>query len=59
MDYRDIVTDALDVLGVLALAAGAAAGLWQWLSWGSLAVGGVVVLASVRVYEQVEKRRTR
>ncbi len=41
---RERITDALDVLGLLAFAVGVTGGIWPWASWASIAVGGVVVL---------------
>ncbi|MFB7473990.1 hypothetical protein [Kitasatospora sp. NPDC056184] len=42
---RTIVTTLLDVLGLLLLAAGAAAAAWLLVGWACLAVAGAVVLA--------------
>lgn len=42
---RERITDALDVLGLLALAVGVAGGLWPVISWPAIAAGGVVILA--------------
>jgi hypothetical protein len=39
------MTTALDTAGLLLVAAGAGAGVYQWLGWAALAVSGVVVLA--------------
>jgi hypothetical protein len=41
---REVLTTALDALGLLLIAAGAAALTYQWISWASLGVAGVVVL---------------
>lgn len=41
---RERITDALDVLGLLAFAVGVAGGLWPWASWWSVAAGGAIVL---------------
>lgn len=46
---HEIVTTLLDVLGLLALAIGAAAMLWPLLGLGCLVVGGVIVLLGARV----------
>lgn len=44
---RELTTTALDVTGLLLVAAGAGAGVYQWLGWAALAVsGGVVLLGS-------------
>ena len=40
-----LITTLLDVLGLLLLAAGAAAAVFPWLGWAALAVAGVVLLA--------------
>ena len=42
---REAVTTVLDALGLLLLAAGAAAGAYRVIGWAGLAAGGVVVLA--------------
>lgn len=42
---REHFTTLLDALGLLLLAAGAAALTYQWIGWASLAVAGVVILA--------------
>ncbi|WP_327073450.1 hypothetical protein OG196_16295 [Kitasatospora purpeofusca] len=42
---RTTVTTLLDVLGLLLLAAGAAAAAWLLIGWTCLAVAGAVVLA--------------
>jgi len=39
------VTDALDVLGLLLVAAGVTAAAYQYIGWTALAAGGVIVLA--------------
>lgn len=41
---RELLTDVLDVLGLLAVAAGVAAGVAAWVGWWGLAAGGAVVL---------------
>ena len=41
---RERITDALDVLGLLALAVGVAGGLWSFIGWTSIAAGGAIVL---------------
>jgi hypothetical protein len=42
---RERMTTALDTAGLLLVAAGAGAGVYQWMGWASLAVSGGVVLA--------------
>lgn len=42
---RELVTTLLDVLGLLLVAAGAAAALLPLVGWAGLAAAGVVVLA--------------
>ncbi|MFD8581516.1 hypothetical protein ACFV2A_01365 [Streptomyces californicus] len=42
---REQLTTWLDMLGLVLIAAGAAAGLHPLIGWASLAVGGAVVLA--------------
>lgn len=42
---REVLTTALDALGLLLFAAGLAALTYQWIGWAALAVAGVVVLA--------------
>lgn len=42
---RSVVTTLLDTLALLLIAAGAAAGLFPWLGWFTLAVAGGLVLA--------------
>lgn len=42
---RESATLALDLLGLLLLAAGAVGGLLPLIGWSALAAGGVVVLA--------------
>ena len=41
---REVVTTALDTLGLLLLAAGATGGLWRLIGPTALTAGGVVVL---------------
>lgn len=41
---REFLTDLLDVLAVLLIAAGLAALAYRWVGWACLAVAGVVVL---------------
>lgn len=42
---RELVTTLLDVLGLLLVAAGAAAALLPLVGWAGLAAAGIVVLA--------------
>ncbi|MDX2521368.1 hypothetical protein PV355_40570 [Streptomyces stelliscabiei] len=42
---RERMTTVLDTAGLLLVAAGAGAGVYQWLGWAALSVSGVVVLA--------------
>lgn len=42
---HQLVTTALDVIGLLVLAAGIVALLLPWIGWSALAAGGLVVLA--------------
>lgn len=41
---REVITDLLDTLALLALAAGAGAGAAEWVGWFGLAIAGVVLL---------------
>jgi hypothetical protein len=50
---RTVLTDALDVLGVLAVAAGVGAGVATWLGWWGLAVAGGVLLAGSALAERM------
>lgn len=43
--FRERVTDALDVLGLLAIATGVAGGFWPRMAWFALLPAGAVVLA--------------
>ncbi|MEU9220147.1 hypothetical protein AB0D47_26820 [Streptomyces sp. NPDC048376] len=38
------MTTVLDAAGLLLVAGGAGAGVYEWLGWGALSVSGVVVL---------------
>jgi hypothetical protein len=42
---RELLTDLLDILGLLLLAGGATAAAYRWVGWTGLAAGGAVVLA--------------
>jgi hypothetical protein len=46
---REVLTTALDALGLLLLAAGFAALTYQWIGWAALGVAGVVVLVGSAV----------
>ena len=54
---RDLVTTALDTLGLLLLAAGAAAGAYRVIGWSGLAAAGVVVLAGSWWFARPPKRK--
>lgn len=41
---REVLTTALDALGLLLIAAGLGALAYQWIGWPALGVAGVVVL---------------
>jgi hypothetical protein len=41
---REIVTLALDVLGLLLFAAGVLAALYPWIGWAGLVASGLIVL---------------
>lgn len=41
---RDHLTDALDVLGLLLIAAGVTGAAWTYIDWAGLVAGGAVVL---------------
>lgn len=56
MDYREVVTTALDVLAVLLLAFGLAACAYPFVGWACTAVAAVVVLGAVRVDEWNQRR---
>lgn len=43
---REVVTTALDVLGLLLIAAGLSAFLWQWIGMASVAAGGLLILTA-------------
>ena len=50
---RDVLTTALDALGLLLVAAGLAALAYQWIGLASLGVAGAVVLAGSAVASRV------
>lgn len=51
---REVITTALDVLGLLLVAAGLAAFLWVWIGAIALAPAGVLILGAVRWASQPE-----
>jgi hypothetical protein len=54
---EDLVNTFLDLLAVLAIAAGVTAGLWPLIHGWSIACGGAVVFLSVRVSESLAGRK--
>jgi hypothetical protein len=52
---REVLTTALDALGLLLLAAGVAAYMYQWIGWAALGVAGVVVLVGSAVANWQER----
>lgn len=46
---QEFITDALDTMAILLIAAGLAALSWRLLGWGALAVAGVVVLVGSQI----------
>lgn len=52
-----MLTDLLDVLGLLLLAAGAAAAVFPLIGWAALVVAGAVVLAGSQLAERVHVAR--
>lgn len=51
---REVLTTALDTLGLLLIAVGVGAWTYQWIGWAALIVAGVIVLAG----SAVASRRT-
>jgi hypothetical protein len=51
------MTTALDTAGLLLVAAGAGAGVYQWLGWAALAVSGGVVLAGSALADRAPRRK--
>lgn len=41
---REVITDALDALGLLGVAAGVGAGVATWVGWWGVAVAGGILL---------------
>jgi len=58
-DYREVVTTALDVIAVLAVACGLFAALLPYLGYAAAAPAGLVVFGAVRVDELVQRRLRR
>ena len=56
---REILTTLLDTLGLLLVAAGAAAAVFPWVGWTALIVAGVVVLAGSAVATWLSRPRKR
>ena len=54
---RERMTTALDTAGLLLVAAGAGAGVYQWLGWAALAVSGGVVLAGSALADRAPRRK--
>jgi hypothetical protein len=54
---EDLVNTFLDLLAVLALAAGVTVGLWPHIHGWSIACGGAVVFVGVRVSEALADRK--
>lgn len=52
-DATDRVTTGLDVLAILAVVVGVTGGLWPWLGWFALAVGGLLLAAASQVVVRV------
>lgn len=50
---REVVTTALDVVGLLLLAAGVGAALFPWAGWACAAASGLVVLAGSQLSARV------
>lgn len=49
---RDAMTTALDVLGLLLVAAGLAAFLWVWMGAAALAPAGFLILAASQISDR-------
>jgi hypothetical protein len=56
-DYREVVTTALDVIAVLAIACGVFGGLLPYLGLAAAAPAGLFVFVAVRLAELMERRR--
>jgi hypothetical protein len=55
---REAMTTALDVLGLLLVAAGLAGFLWTWLGPAALAPAGFLVLSASRFASRPERANT-
>jgi len=53
---REWVTTALDLVGLVSVAAGSAAAVFPWLGWACLVVAGVVVLGGSALAARVGSR---
>lgn len=53
----ELVTSLLDVLGVLLLAAGAAAAVYPLIGWACLMLAGVMVIAASQLAVELQRRR--
>lgn len=53
---RELVTTLLDVLGLLLLAAGAAAGLYPLIGWTALTASGLVVITGSALAAKPRRR---
>jgi hypothetical protein len=51
----DVVTTLLDAIGLLLLAAGAAAAVWPWVGATGLGLAGVVVLAGSALSARLQR----
>ncbi|MFG2699541.1 hypothetical protein [Streptomyces sp. NPDC048386] len=54
---RDVMTTALDVTGLLLVAAGAGAAVYPVIEWAALAVSGAVVLAGSWLATRQSRRK--
>lgn len=54
---REYITDALDSLGLLAVAGGTGAGAATWIGWWGLAVAGGIVLVGSQLAARVGSAR--
>lgn len=53
---RDIVTDLLDVAGLVAVAAGLGFAAGHWIGWAGLTVSGVVLLVGSWGAQMAQRR---
>lgn len=49
----DRITTWLDVLAVLVVSVGVVGGLWPWLGWFALVVGGLLLFAASQIAVRV------